>query len=154
LTECPRTRTGAEQPLPSLPVGSNSHDATLRPFHGKAGGANRLPEQLIGHDLEELAARAAYVPLDDDQRAALAEGRFFIEWIGRYPTMTAAENNPAGFQFHPSSLHAAYLAIFMSCADQVARLTWAPEYGHANADESAVAQRAALEVLLGGVPGP
>jgi|HubBroStandDraft_6_1064221.scaffolds.fasta_scaffold513620_1 hypothetical protein len=109
-----------------------------------------LPNLMKGaHDLCELATRALYIPADDDQRAALKEGGFFITWVGRYPTMTAAEDNPAGFQFHAPSLHAAYEAIFMSCADQVARLTRDPQHGQPDAEANATAQWAALETLLG-----
>jgi hypothetical protein len=76
----------------------------------------KLPDDLKGHDLEELAGRATYVAADDHGRQAIKYGRFFIEIVGRYPTGTVAENTPANMM-RTAQLFPAYEAIALACVE-------------------------------------
>lgn len=80
----------------------------------------KLPDDLKGHDLEELAGRAKYVPADDHGRQAIKHGRFFIEIAGRYPTGIVAESTPANMM-RTAQLFPAYEAIVLACVEATTR---------------------------------
>lgn len=76
----------------------------------------KLPDELKGHDLEELAGRANYVAADEQGRQAIEYGRFFIEITGRYPTGTAAAHTPTNMM-RSAQLFPAFEGLALACIE-------------------------------------
>ena len=112
---------------------------------GRVGGpplsppSGKLPDELLGHDLVDLAKRAAVDPLDSHEGEALKRGQNYIEWLGRYPSTQSHKEQHTCATIDVGALFKAYGRLFVRCAEEAQRrrllgLGWSK----ADADREAV----------------
>jgi hypothetical protein len=121
--------------------------------HGAKPILAKLPKELKGHDLKRLAEEAAIAPVSAQEASAIGEGRYFIEYAGRYPTMTSAEDTPAGYHHQATALFSAYEEIFLRCGEEVDLIRFPPRPPTPRTVLRRRSKaRTALERTIGGVP--
>jgi hypothetical protein len=118
--------------------------------------SGELPAQLRGHDLCELAIRAGIMANDEDEKEALKRGQNFTEWLGRYPSPIAHDEQHSSVSVADlRSPVAAYERLFFRCVEEVARRTCHrfPDGNHASKrpDEFALEERARYEKCVGDI---
>ena len=94
---------------------------------------------------EVEAMQAGIVAANPAEQSAIEEGRYFIQYAGRYPTMKTADDTPNGYFHQAPSLLTAYDRLFLRCGEEAGRAYQVPEYG---------LTRTVLERMIGGVPEP
>lgn len=118
--------------------------------------SGKLPNELgrNGHDLVDLASpkRADVVPADDHEREALKRGQNYIEWLGRYPSSPAHDEQHTRAAVDVGAMFSAYERLFFRCVDEselrkYLRLGYAEE----RATEEATLYRALFEWTAAGL---
>jgi hypothetical protein len=89
--------------------------------------SGKLPKELQGHDLVDLAspARAAVAVTNEHEREALKRGENYIEWLGRYPSTIAHDEHHTRAAVDVGAMFSAYERLFFRCAEEADRRRYA-----------------------------
>ena len=80
----------------------------------------KLHADFNHHDLAALANKATVSTTDPGESAVLVGGRWVTEWLGRYPTMTTAADNPNTWRLGPLATFEACERLFLRCVEEAA----------------------------------
>jgi hypothetical protein len=86
----------------------------------------RLPMAFFRgrHNLLDLQTAVAFTTTDPAETAVLVAGQRITQWLGRYPSMVAADANPTAWRLEPRVTINACAGLFFGCVAESARRLW------------------------------